>query len=442
LGGGEVKLLDHTAAISTFATEGIKHEKTPFLKIEDSSGKVLEEYKDNSQRALDTDVARGMNDILSDNSARSLVFGTNTPLALSRPAAAKTGTTEEFRDAWTVGYTPNLSAGVWVGNNDNTPMDKGADGIYAAAPIWHAYMERALENLPVEDFNKSYSLKGSSSDKPIINGKMLTEGEKVKICTVSGKKATSACPPSVVIEKDFHNYHCELYYIDKENPLGPNPSNPAADPEFNNWEAPVRAKYGGDEPPKDECDIHKPENRPGISITSPSSGDAVNSTFTVSTNISAPLGVAKVEVLLDGSSIIGSSGGSTVSCTTTASGNHSIAARVTDQGGYTATSDSVSINITNIMPSNVNAVKIGSHQVSVNWTGPAVDIDGYLVERKSSGGWSTIAKTPATSVTDYNASPGTNYYRVCSYKGSVYSDFAYSNAVIVFASFLSFAGLT
>jgi 1A family penicillin-binding protein len=443
LGGGEVKLLDHTSAFSTFATEGIRHEKTPFLKIEDSKGKVLEEYKDKGEQALDTNVARAMNDVMSDNQARSLIFGTGTPLALSRPAAAKTGTTEEFRDAWTVGYTPNLTAGVWVGNNDNTPMSKGADGVFAAAPLWHAYMERALADMPVEDFNRSYTLRGSSSDKPIINGKIKSEGDKVKICTISGKRATASCPPSVVQEKEFHDYHCELFYIDKDNPLGPNPSNPAADPQYNNWEAPVRAKYGEETAPKEDCNIHTPENRPSISISSPSSGDTVNTTFTVNTSVSAPLGISKVEILLDGSSVIGTSYNSSVVCTTTSSGNHTITARITDQGAFTATSNSVSVSIADIMPKNVTADKIGLHTIRITWTAPSGSVDGYIVERKSTGSWSQISDTPATSVIDGAVDPGTTYYyRVRSYKGSTYSDYAYSNSVVAFLNLLTIFKLT
>jgi len=437
LGGGEVKLLDHVGAMSTFATEGIRHDTTPFLKIENNKGKVLEEYKPSESRALDQDVARAMNDILSDNSARSLVFGTNTPLVLSRPAAAKTGTTEEFRDAWTVGYTPNLAAGVWTGNNDNTPMSQGADGIFVAAPIWHAYMERALADLPVEDFNKDYTLKGSSSTKPEINGKLLTEGEKIKICTVSGKLATANCPPGVVQEKEFKSYHCELYYIDKDNPLGPNPQNPAADPQFNNWEGPVRARYGGDTAPTEECNIHTPGNRPSISITSPSSGDTVNSSFTVTTSINAPLGVSKVEVLLDGSSVIGTSYSSNISCTTSTSGNHSINARITHRGDFVATSNSVSISINSIVPQNVQAQKVGGH-ITVSWGAPTGNVDGYLVERRSgSSGWSQIRDTAAISIIDNNVLAGTTYYyRVRAYKGSDYSDYAYSGSVTAFANFL------
>jgi len=432
LGGGEVKLLEHTAAMSTFATEGIRHPYTPFLKIEDYQGRILEEYSDKSERVLDVNVARAVNDVLSDNSARADVFGTSSPLVLSRPAAAKTGTTEEFRDAWTVGYTPNLSCGVWVGNNNNTPMDKGADGVYAAAPIWHAFMEEALVDLPVENFNTNYTLKGSTSDKPIINGKLLTQGEKIKICKISHKKATSYCPPNVVEEKEFKNFHCELYYIDKGDPLGPPPQNPASDPQFNNWEKAVRAQYSGEEEPTEECNIHKPENRPSISITAPSSGETVNNNFNVDVNVNAPLGIQKIEIILDNNSIIGISSSNIISCKTNLSGNHSISARITDKGEFVVTSSPVNIKIINITPKNVVAEKIGASSIRVFWQAPDVDVDGYLVEKKSNGAWTQIADTTATSIIDNSVSSGNTYtYRVRSYKGSNYSDYVVSNSVIV-----------
>jgi len=430
LGGGEVKLLDHVAAMSCFATEGIRHPKTPFLKIEDSKGKVLEEYKDKSERVIDVNVARAINDVLSDNAARALVFGTGSPLALSRPAAAKTGTTEEFRDAWTVGYTPNLACGVWVGNNNNSPMSRGADGVYVAAPIWHAFMEEALSDLPVKDFNKNYTLKGSNSDKPVINGKLLTQGEKVKICTLSGKRARPECPSHLVEEKEFHDYHCILYYVDKDNPLGPPPQNPAADPQFNNWEAPVRARYGGEKAPTEECDIHRPENKPSISISSPSSGETVTSPFEVEVNVNAPLGIKKIEILLDNDSVIGSGTSNIISCSTNASGSHSLVARITDKGDFVATSASVSVNIINLAPKNVIAEKVGAHSIRVSWEAPEASVDGYLVERKSTGNWTQIADTSATSIIDSSVVSGTTYtYRVRSYKGSTYSNYVTSNSV-------------
>jgi 1A family penicillin-binding protein len=152
LGGGEVKLVDMASAFSVFATDGIKNPVRSVLKIADSNGIVFEQ-KQNSQRVLDEQVARKINSILSDNVARSPVFGSRSPLILDgKTVAAKTGTTSEFRDAWTVGYTPSLAVGVWAGNNDNSPMKDESDGVFVAAPIWHDYMTKVLSSKANENF--------------------------------------------------------------------------------------------------------------------------------------------------------------------------------------------------------------------------------------------------------------------------------------------------
>ena len=137
LGGGEVKLLDHVGAFGVFAALGIKHDITAILKIEDGRGNVLEEYKPSrGKEVLDPQVAYQINNVLSDNEARAYIFGRSNRLTIpGRAVAAKTGTTQEYHDAWTVGYTPSLAAGVWVGNNNNTAMKTPADGSVVAAPI-------------------------------------------------------------------------------------------------------------------------------------------------------------------------------------------------------------------------------------------------------------------------------------------------------------------
>ncbi|MCX6795992.1 MAG: transglycosylase domain-containing protein, partial [Candidatus Falkowbacteria bacterium] len=120
LGGGEVKPIEHFNAFSAFAREGIIHPVTGLLKVEDSAGNVLEEYKDDAgKQVIDPKIAREINNILSDNSARAFIFGEKNYLTLdNRPVAAKTGTTNDYHDAWTIGYTPSIVTGVWVGNSD------------------------------------------------------------------------------------------------------------------------------------------------------------------------------------------------------------------------------------------------------------------------------------------------------------------------------------
>jgi len=249
LGGGEVKLLEQTAGFGVFATEGTKHPIVSILKIEDSEGKTLEEYKEKSKKVLDPQIARLISDILSDEKARAPMFGSKSKLYLEeRPVAAKTGTTQEYRDGWTIGYTPSLAVGVWAGNNDNTSMRMGA-GIYVAAPIWNEFMRKAYEvkiqnpkskiqnpenyfYLPEEpeEFTKPELIE---TDKDILNGKFTNE-IRVTINKKTGKLATNLTPPELLEERIYHQAHCILYYLDKNNPQGTGDGK--NDSQFNNWE--------------------------------------------------------------------------------------------------------------------------------------------------------------------------------------------------------------
>lgn len=149
LGGGEVKLVDLVSAYGVFANDGIKNESNFILKVVTGNGEVLEEYKEDSSRVLDAEVARVISDMLSDNSARGPVFGYNSSLHFpGKQVAAKTGTTQENRDAWVVGYTPAVAVGVWVGNNNNSPMTAAGAGISAAGPMWHEFMNVITNRYP------------------------------------------------------------------------------------------------------------------------------------------------------------------------------------------------------------------------------------------------------------------------------------------------------
>lgn len=215
LGGGEVKLLEMTSAFGVFATEGVRHPTSAILRIEDGKGEVLEEFKDEPKQVVDVEIARLISSILSDNASRAAIFGPRSPLYFEdRPVAAKTGTTNEYRDGWTIGYTPSLVVGVWAGNNDNRPTGR-EPGIYIAAPIWRKFLLGAFEklNLKTESFTPPVE---KVSSKPILNGEYIVNGE----------------------------IHSTLYYINKDNPQGPAPINPWSDPMLNHWESAVRAWYG------------------------------------------------------------------------------------------------------------------------------------------------------------------------------------------------------
>lgn len=157
LGGREVRLLDLTSAFGVLANKGKLVDPISILKVEDQKGKVLFEYKSTEGRKiLDEGIAFIISDILSDNGARSAAFGANSVLNISgKTVAAKTGTTDEKRDNWALGFTPSVAVGVWVGNNDNTPMSPVVtSGVTGASPIWNKIMTRALKNKQNEPFDK------------------------------------------------------------------------------------------------------------------------------------------------------------------------------------------------------------------------------------------------------------------------------------------------
>jgi 1A family penicillin-binding protein len=301
LGGGEVKLLEHVNAYGVFARDGLYHPATGILKIVDHSGKTVEEFKNEESKAIDGNIAREINSILTDNSARAFIFGSKNYLTLSnRPVGAKTGTTNDFRDAWTIGYTPSIVAGVWVGNNDNSPMDKGADGSVVAAPIWNDFMKRVLGDTPVEQFKKPEI---PHTGKGVLDG---SSGETtVKIDVSTGLLATDLTPPDMVEEKTFRDAHCILYYVNKDDPTGPYPANPYDDPQFVLWESRVQAwaeknKYSTSTPPTEKDNVHIAENVPTITIVTPASNQVITDPSLVA-NIDAQSkrGIVKADYYID-----------------------------------------------------------------------------------------------------------------------------------------------
>ena len=312
LGGGEVKLLEHTNAYSAFAREGVIHPTVSILKVEDKTGKILEEYAETPEkRVLDPKVARMVNDILSDNSARAYIFTESNLLNLgSRPVAAKTGTTNDYHDAWTIGYTPSLVTGVWVGNNDNSEMKRGADGSVVAAPIWHAYMKKVLGDTPIEEFRKPEIPK---TGKPILDGEVGV-ATTIKIDRITGLLATEYTPPESIEEKVFYEPHSILYFVDKNNPLSDAPKNPEKDPQFNLWESrvlewakkqiasstPEGAFISSTTPPTEYDNLHTQENQPKLELINPTNNQVVNTPLLMARiNASAPRGITRAEYYIN-----------------------------------------------------------------------------------------------------------------------------------------------
>ncbi len=176
LGGGEVRLLDLAAAYAAFANGGLAVQPQAILRVESSDGTVLWAWEPRQgPRALDERVAFWITDVLSDDSARIPAFGEGSVLKLARPAAVKTGTTTDWRDNWTVGYTPDLVVGVWVGNADNSAM-VDVSGISGAAPIWHNVMDEALKGTTGRPFDRPAGM------------------VEVEICADSGLLPNPHCP--------------------------------------------------------------------------------------------------------------------------------------------------------------------------------------------------------------------------------------------------------
>jgi len=155
LGGGEVNLLEMASAYGVFANQGLRLPPVSILKIEDSEGNIIYENKKEPKRVLPSEVTKLINDILSDNETRTPMFGPRSHLYFENyQVAAKTGTTDNFRDCWTIGYTPSIVVGVWSGNNNNEPMIREQPAATVAGPIWHNFMAEALKKFPKEEFEK------------------------------------------------------------------------------------------------------------------------------------------------------------------------------------------------------------------------------------------------------------------------------------------------
>jgi membrane peptidoglycan carboxypeptidase len=203
LGGGDVNLLEMTLAYGVFANEGTYLPPKSILKIEDSDGNIIEQNKINPTKVLDTQTARQINNILSDNNNRAPIFGYNSPLHIEGyDVAAKTGTTQNLKDGWTVGYTPFAVVGVWIGNNDSSPTNDSGVGL--AAPMWNKIIQKIITSHSIENFTPPDQI---ASTNPVLLGQ-LPQGDTNTI----------------------------LYYINKNNPLGPKPENPSIDSQYALWQ--------------------------------------------------------------------------------------------------------------------------------------------------------------------------------------------------------------
>lgn len=301
LGGCDVTLLDHTAAYASLANKGKRNEKTAILKVVSQEGETLEEFEEKSEQVLDEQAVYSVTSIMSDNSARSYVFGASSPLQLgNRPVAAKTGTTQDFRDGWTMGFTPSLAAGVWTGNNNNVSMKK--DAVLMAGPIWNQFMREALKDTPIEQFERPAGIKEVTVDA--VSGKLPTQYTEstrtdifadyavptdyddvhipVKIDSLTGQPATDLTPPDQITTEVYKVLHSER-------------------PKTPSWENPVVAwalANGYKYPPG--SGIENPQGTGKINITSPVDNATITDTPVTVQMTAQGNNIARIDVSVDG----------------------------------------------------------------------------------------------------------------------------------------------
>jgi 1A family penicillin-binding protein len=275
LGGGEVYLSDLVGAYSVLANDGTKNPSVLLLEVtrkRNGKKETLEKYENRATKVIDPVYVRMINDVLSDIETRSGLFSSSLNLTIfpDHEVALKTGTTNDYRDAWALGYTPSLVVGVWAGNNDNTPMKQRGSSILAAIPMWNNFMRAALKEAPSEFFAQP---PGGSPEKPILRGQYIVNNE----------------------------VHSILYYVNRTDPLGPPPVNPEKDSQFENWEIPVETWVKSNLGLLTSIIQNQLINgQPVIRIVAPKNGDFIQTTgllLNFSAESSAPL--SKIEVFLN-----------------------------------------------------------------------------------------------------------------------------------------------
>ncbi len=341
LGSGDVKLLEHTSAFATLAREGERHPVATILKVEDRQGNVLYEWHDTSSQVVDKTAVQMLNSVLSTPANRNGMFGAlNIP---GKTLAAKTGTTNDFKDAWAMGYTPSFATGVWTGNNaGNVSMNRGADGSIIAAPIMIGYMKQILENLPDEKFSNMPTIK---ANKPVLQGQASTT-EKKYVDKVTQHVISDECvasyPPEFRVQKEFKEAHTILYYLKKEDPAGAAPAKPESDPMYKSWEDAVQLWAGGqpeylsDKTEYEDCELRSIDQTPIVTITYPTTNTKLTkSTFNITISIKAGTGrsIKQIEYLIDNQRVdlkTKSPFDSTYTGTGLTSGNHTLTIRATN----------------------------------------------------------------------------------------------------------------
>ncbi len=311
LGGREVTLLDMATAFTVFANQGTRHDPVSILKVTDSSGKTLYEYHpDDGVKVLEPSITYVISDILADNGARSMEFGTNSGLNIpGYTVSVKTGTTDEKRDNWAIGYTPSYLVGVWVGNNDRTPMNPViSSGITGATPIWHDLMLRSLKGKGNETYSKPDNVVQIDVDG-LMGGQPHGGAPTRKEYFVKGTEPNAPSPAYQNLKVCQNNPHRlandgesadqkDVIQLKEDDPTGANTWQSGIDqwvltapnPQFVGVAKgcsgiPGFSGGGGGSP---------------INIVNVGNGANVPRTFDVLANVNSPAGVKKVTWMLDG----------------------------------------------------------------------------------------------------------------------------------------------
>jgi 1A family penicillin-binding protein len=326
LGGGEVSLLELTSAYGVFANDGLRNPHRAILRVEDSEGNILEQAQNNPVQVLDANVARDISDILTDKTVRSSSVA-QIVNPIGRSIAAKTGTTNDYRDVWIMGYTPNLVVGAWAGKNDNTPMERKVAGLIIT-PLWGAFLNEALKTLPREEFKTNDTIVDPRTIKPVMRSIWLG-GESYFIDSVSKKLATELTPQETLQEVTIPGVHSILHWVDKRDPLGAIPEEPQKDSQYENWEYGVQKWFEDWKKknpsfketvavaPTEKDDVHTPENSPKVAFKIDIDARlAPKKAFPLEIQTSSKYPIRKVEYFLNGR-IIGTSQQSPYSITFT-----------------------------------------------------------------------------------------------------------------------------
>jgi 1A family penicillin-binding protein len=307
LGGGDVRLMDLAKSYSAFANGGLKIEPISILKVTDKDDKVLFEHKNISgKKVITPQQAFLISHILSDNSARLITFGQSSALVVpGRTVAVKTGTTNDKRDNWTIGWTPQVIVGVWVGNNDNSPMGQVASGVSGASPIWRKIIQSALVGKPSLGFNVPEGIVSAEVDS--ISGYRAHDGyasrteyfvkgtepigddpvhAKLKLCRGQEKLATTA----QVARGDYEEK--EYFVFQEEDPVSAN----------NYWQKGIDEWLAGQSdsryhPPRDYCGSQDEMN---VSIDEPQNRSQINNhEIKVSGKVTSAKEIKKIEILIN-----------------------------------------------------------------------------------------------------------------------------------------------